>query len=386
MALTQLYAEFYRDTAVWNAEAADFSARYDLTMAIHKEFYAPRFSRIDASDGLDPEVRAPNQTAKAKLAELQAELARRRALRERFVNGEQALGRSERMRNEIAIASRRRLDYFFGGFTKDEVEHTTGALSPTPPMATCCEDPAFPLPLDWAAAPSAPLGPQMAANNAAAAVEAARNATAPTLTGDTETRLQAAEQQAVKAEAAHKSFEEWRKYNNVVEQSAVSDARTWASTVADNVAVLKETYGLTHKDIPALEIEVQHAKDVLNGDAWEFYTNGAAAAAWSFFSEHVVVPEIKRIALEMHSTENYALTDAEIESAWHQETHGLFGAYDVYQKGKDAAALIEQAKNLEGTAEASALAVADVMGRADIGDYKEVGDKLFGNLDCCRPR
>ena len=122
-------------------------------------------------------------------------------------------------------------------------------------------------------------------------------------------------------------------------------------------------------------------QDVIKRDAWEFYTNGAAAAAWTFFNKHVAEPAIQRIAVEMHYPGSYTLTDAEIKSTWTHATQPLFSAYDIYRKGKDGFALIEQVKKLEGTAEDSMLAVADVMGRADIGDYKQVGDSLFGNLD-----
>ena len=93
-------------------------------------------------------------------------------------------------------------------------------------------------------------------------------------------------------------------------------------------------------------------------------------------------PAIQRIAVEMHYPGNYTLTDAEIKSTWTHATQPLFSAYEIYRKGKDGFALIEQVKKLEGTAEDSMLAVADVMGRADIGDYKQVGDSLLlGNLD-----
>ncbi len=381
VALTRLYDELYRDTALWHAEAVDFNVRYDLAMAIHKSFYGPRFSRI-GPDGLDPAVRADNQAAKVKLAELQAELTRRMELRDRFVNGEQApVGRSERLHNERAIATRRRLAHFFGGFTKDEVERTTGASSLSHSKPDCCGDPVFPVPLAWAELPAPPFAEQLKANNAAAAVEAARNTPAPTLSGDAEARLQAVEQQAVKAEAERKTFIEWRDYYKLVEASNEGDRRTWEITVGDNVAVLKQTFDLTHNDIPKLEGEVKWHKDMLDGSAWEFYMNGAATAAWTFFQKHVVEPEIKRIAIEVHYPDNYSLTDAEVESAWKLDTHALFGAYDIYKKGQDAASLIEQAKKLGSTAQDGMLAVADVMGRADVGDYKQVGDELFGNLD-----
>ena len=384
VALTRLYDELYRNTALWHAEAVQLGVRSDVVEAMHKNFYMPRFARIDASDDLDREVSAANRAAKAKLVELQAELTRRQELRDRFVNTDQAVGRSERLRNEHAIATRRRLAHFFGGFAEDEIERTTGASSGSHGKPDCCEEPVFVASTYWEGEqPAVPFELMAATSRAAAAVEAARTAPSPTLSGDAEARLQTIEQQAVKAEAEHKSFTSWRDYSkyNVEELVAEGDKRTWASTVVKNVGVLRETYMLTHKDIPKLEIEVKWQKDVFDGDAWEFYMDGASAAAWTFFEEHVVEPEIKRIAIEVHYPDAYTLTDAEVESAWKLDTHALFGAYDIYKKGKDAASLIEQAKKLEGTAEERMLAVADVMGRADMGDYKQVGDELFANLD-----
>jgi hypothetical protein len=385
VALTRLYDELYRNTALWHAEATQFSVRSDVVDAMHKDFYAPRFARIDASDDLDREVSAANRAAKAKLAELQAELTRRMELRDRFVNGEQSAGgRSDRLHNERAIATRRRLAHFFGGFTPDEVKSTTGASSGSHNRPDCCEESTFVASTYWEGEqPGVPFELILATSNAAAAVEAARNAPAPTLSGDAEARLQAIEQQAVKAEAERKTFIQWRDYSkfNVEEHTAESDKRTWAGTVKKNVGVLRETFMLTHNDIKKLEGQVKWHKDMFDGSAWEFYMNGAATAAWTFFEKHVVEPEIKRIAIEVHYPDNYSLTDAEIESAWKLDTHALFGAYDIYKKGQDAASLIEQAKKLANTAQDGMLAVADVMGRADMGDYKEVGDELFGNLD-----
>jgi hypothetical protein len=379
-ALVRLYAELYQGTAIWNAEVMTLKARYDVTMAQHKEFYGPRASRIDASDGLEPGIRADHQKARAKLTQLQAELKRVLAMRANIAT--KTLPQSEQMRREVTIATRRRIYYFVGRVDGREVEHFTLASGPTPPKLPCCGDPVFPVPFYWNQGPAVAIGPQMAAKQAADALQAARKSAAPTLTGDVETRLQAVEVQSVKAAAARKSVEEWREYSKLhVEPGAASSARTWAAEVTQNVGVLKATFMLNHKEIPAIETELRWMQDVIKRDAWEFYTNGAAAAAWTFFNKHVAEPAIQRIAVEMHYPGSYTLTDAEIKSTWTHATQPLFSAYDIYRKGKDGFALIEQVKKLEGTAEDSMLAVADVMGRADIGDYKQVGDSLFGNLD-----
>ena len=111
-ALVRLYAELYQGTAIWNAEVMTLKARYDVTMAQHKEFYGPRASRIDASDGLEPGIRADHQKARAKLTQLQAELKRVLAMRANIAT--KTLPQSEQMRREVTIATRRRIYYFVG--------------------------------------------------------------------------------------------------------------------------------------------------------------------------------------------------------------------------------------------------------------------------------
>lgn len=383
VALTRIYAELYRSTAIWNAQAADYDARSAVEMAVQEQFYWPKFRTIDVADELDPAVRAENQQAKAKLAELQDELERQNALRERFVRKEKAVLRSEQLRNEVAIATRRRIDYFFGGFSRKEVENTVGAGGPTPTKESCCEESEFPIPMNWYQLPPIPIKEQLAANEAQKALAAAQSAAAPTLYGDVETRLQAAEEQARAAEAARSAFAWSRDHyqHDVHDGFTVPNKQIWGGIVAKNVEVLKETHRLVNQEIPELEVEVKWAKEVFKADVWGFYMAGGADAAWTFFNKYVVEPEIKRVAIELNHPEKYSLTDAEVEHAWKLDQHAIFGAYSGYKKGKNAYALIQQAKNLEWHAEASALAVADVMGRADLGDYQAVGDQLFGGLD-----
>lgn len=382
-ALTRIYSELYRNTAIWNAQATLYDAQAAAELNTHEQFYAPRFSEISAADDLHPTVRDENQEAKREKAALQAELDRLNAVRERFVWKEMAVARSDRLRNEITIPTRRLIDYFFGGYKKKDVETTVGSggsWGPSPNKVSCCEEPNYAMlySVFWNQAPLT-----LVDTNVREAPEVAKRTPSPTLYGDVETRLQVVEKQARDAETARKSLEWSRNHyqHDVHDWYTVSDKKFWDEIVAKNLDVRKKTYRLTEKEIPELEIEVKWAKDVLKSDAGAFYFSGGLAAAWTFFRKYAVESEIKRIAIEINYPGKYALTDAEVEHAWKLDKHAVFGAYKNYKKGKDIYALIKQAKDLEWYAEGSALAVADVMGRANLEDYQDVGDKLFGGLD-----
>lgn len=380
--LGRLYDGLARTQALANANFRRYKAKSEAELATYEAFYSPRFSKIDAADGLDPDIRSRNFAARRQHEALTAEYERVWTMREKFVNQTRAPQNAARRYREAALAAKKRVAVYFGGLSPKEVEAVVEAVSTSTPRPDCCPESPMPINLYWAQGPTTPIPHLIAVNDAEEAVATARIAALPTIGGDIETRLVAVERIAEQAAAANKSAAEWHDYyEQQVHPRTLSGARTWARIGADNMRIQEATYRLTQQAIPQAEARLKWAQDVFKSDAWEFLLNGGKAATWSIFRKKLLEPELQRIGIE-YFVGRYRFSDAEVAAAWKTSKRPIFGAYSRnLNRAYDGDALKKTARNLEGKFEASALEVATVLGSAELGDLQEAGDILFMGVD-----
>jgi hypothetical protein len=377
-ALSRVHDVLSRSIASWNGYAAYYAAQSAVEMYIHENFYAPRFSHVDAAGSLDFTVRKENQEAKDELAGLQREIERRNALRERFVYKTHAVTHSSKVLNEIATQTKKWIVVYLGGLSKDDVAHSYEAAGSVPAKPSCCRETPLVLPARWIEAPSAPSQMYIAVDVARKSADAAASGSVPPLRGDMDAQLGIVEAAVARANAASKAYEASKSHyeKDVHDWYTVSDAKTWNSITEINIPVMRETHRLTEVDIPHAKIELQWSKNIFKSDAYEFLTNGGEAAAWTCFRKYYVEPEVKRLALEYQSARQ--LSDAEVEHAWNS---GTFDILKTQQRATNSYELFNQTVSLAHLGGDHALTVARMLGSANQIDVKEVGDRLFADVE-----
>ncbi len=377
-ALSRVHEVLSRNIASWNGYAGYYQAQSAVETYIHENFYAPRFSHVDVAGSLDLTVRKENQEAKDELAGLQREIDRQNALRERFVYKSRAVSHASKVLSETATQTKKWIVVYLGGLSKEDVADSYGVGSMAPPKPSCCHETPFVLPARWIEAPSAPSRMYIDVDVARKSAEAAASASVPPLRGDMDAQLGTVEAMVARAKAASKAYEASKNHyeKDVHDWYTVSDEKVWNKISEINIPVMQETHRLMETDIPRAKIELQWKKNIFKSDAYEFLTAGGEAAAWTFFRKYYVEPEVKRVALEYQSARQ--LSDAEVEHAW---SSGTFDILKTQQRATNSYELFKQTTSLVHLGGDHALTVARMLGSANQIDVKEVGDRLFADVE-----
>lgn len=385
VALGRLYDVLARTAVVAQADASLYEAQSRDEEAIYADFYAPRFREVGASDGLYASVRADKLQAEEEARALKAEVDRLWGVREAFVN--QGPRTAAYRRVAESLASRKAVSVYFGGLTESETLDETWASAAVVPSVQCCADVPMPADLSWSLGPTSRVANLEAKRRAREAVAKAKTAALPPIGGTIDSRLTFVENAAANAAAAVKSLEAWRThYDGGPRARLLAAQKRWEAVAADNARQQGATHQLKTQEIPKAKLELARVKEVLKSDAWEFYTNGAKAAAWKSFRKEYLLPELERIGIE-HFGGRHRFSDDEVAVAWKQGRRAVFGAYITnFNRAVDGRTLIKTAKTLDGVFEAGAIDVANILASADPSDVREVGDALTARLDAASRR
>lgn len=387
VALGRLYDVLARTAVVAKADTALYEAQSRDEEAIYADFYAPRFREIGAADGLHASVRADKLRTEEEAHALKAEVDRLWGVREAFVNQGRGPRTAAYLRVAESLASRKAVSVYFGGLTESETLDETWESAAVVPSVQCCADVPMLADLYWALGATSRIANLEAKQRAREAVANAKTAALPPIGGTIDSRLTFVENAAVTAAAAVKSLNAWRThYEGGPQARLLAAQRRWVAIAADNVRQQEATHQLKTQDIPKARLGLTRVKEVLKSDAWEFYTNGAKAAAWKFFRKEYLLPELERIGIE-HFGGRHRFSDDEVAVAWKQGRRAIFGAYITnFNRAVDGKTLIKTAKTLDGVFEAGALDVANILASADPSDVREVGDALTARLDAASRR
>lgn len=392
-AMGRAFDELSRSAAVMRARADEFDARSAYELNVHERFYAPRFSRIDASDDLAPWVRSARDSVRAEHRRLTDDAQRLRSLRERVFFKAEAGLKARNSHRARALEAKKTVYVVFGGLERKDIENASpweglAMGDPTPRKV-----PFIPVAVDpfW----HSPSGDYSAFSRMKEAEKAAKNAYSyspePPPPG-LEARMSRVEAAAQAASAAAERLKEAeRRYRDDVHAwYTVSDEKTWARITAKNKEVQDETSRLSDSDIPQAEAELEGLRRRFNEDAREAMMNGAHAAAWSIFKKHVIDPEVKGLESRLKGAGMKLVSGQEfskegIEAAWKSDKRGLYAQYKGIKglKGKldKTAAVVKTTLDLAGYGQEAMSAAATALAKASPDEIMSLGDEVFGGLD-----
>lgn len=377
-ALDRLNLYLRRSLQVDRAERSYFSAMNSAAYNAREQFYKPFFAQMDGS-GIRPDIRAAKDAARERHMELETEIARIKDLAERFERSGAAAAAS-RLHIEEGRKAKRSLWAHLGGISREEVESFTETTVPAIALEPCCEErPRAYDPIEYVGAPDPERDPGVIL-----AQEERRNAMLivfpPPLKGDFDSRLSVVEAVEVEAEQALAGK---RASQSSYERNWADDAdrKAWKEMVGLNTRFLEDTHLHLSLRIPRAQRELKAVLAHFDAKTRKMYIDGARGVAWSLFSRRMLFPELKRVSIEVFPDRPFGLSDAQVEHAWKLDKHALFGAYKDWKKATKAYNLYETAARIEGSFQAGALAMTDLTGRAEPGDYQGLGDEITRDVD-----
>lgn len=379
-ALARMHVDLSRTVVISKAYRDLHNARTQAERARYRDFYQPRFSAVDASDGLVPELKREHAAAKTAYEGVEYRLRRLRSIGERFIDANDTPHRAERQRIAAALTSKLRVAAHLGRLSRAEV-----AAGGTSLREEDIEKPVIILP-----AKAAPWylvdtylphrSYERAIDDATSSLAMARMIALPSVGGSNEERLAYAEEMAGSAEtslsamrAAERAYQEVMKQNDGARMH-------WAATRAQNAALWKETDSYSALAAEA-ESTLLWTQAVFERATSKAFKEGSVALAWKVFRKAHLDAELKILSAELFNGRQFERGDDEIMAAWKLGTPLVAPTLTGYSRVKMLDGIVKMARNLNGSAQEQMLSAADLLGQADAADARRHGDELFANLD-----
>lgn len=357
---------------------AYYQAKSNASQSARDTFYKPWFARMDPS-GVRPDIRAATEQSHEELARIWRELARVKDLTERFARSG-AVAAAKKLHLEEGRGAKMSLWAHLGGLSRGEVESFTETIAPTVTREACCEEKSRPLhELELNSPPSLEYDPEVLRTGQAVS-DSVRIVFPAPMTGDFDSRLNLLDNLQVRA-AASRAAEAAAVAHFTTKWADQSDRKAWREMLSTNQNFLNDTHLTWQLKIPQAKAELKEALAYFDGETRAFYIEGGRAIGWHLFKKKMLFPELQRIGISVFHGRPFQLTDAEVKHAWKLDKHAVFGAYKDWKGATKSYNLYETAARIEGSFAQGALAMTDLTGRSEVGDYQGLAADMTKDVD-----